>query len=281
MSNHPDLGIAQYGLISLAAFLAGGINTIAGGGSFITFPGMLAVGYDALIANATSTLSLLPASVSGALGYRSELSSSRHALSRLLPISLVGGILGAILLTHTPEEQFKALVPYLVLGATLVFMAQDRISRWNRERIARNAAEIAPDRNTDIDDADAMDRGHSSPLVWAAGMGFQLAVAIYGGYFGAGAGILMLAAYGFLGFTNIHRMNGLKNLNGLCINGVAALLFIKDGLIDWRGAGVMSVSALLGGLAGVRAARKLGQKTVRAVVILIGLSLTVALFWKR
>ncbi len=269
---HPELSLLQYGLLFLAAFLAGAVNTVAGGGTLLTFPVLLWVDYNAVVANATSTIALLPASISGAWGYRRELRESKHALARLVPLSLLGGGIGAYLLIHTPPETFKSLVPFLILGATCLFMVQEPLSRWSRKRLERNA-EVSPP----APETTALDRGSSSPLAWLGVMGFQLLVALYGGYFGAGAGILMLAAYGFLGFTNIHRMNGLKNVNGFCINGIAAAAFVVKGLIDWRTAAIMALGSLVGGLSGVKAARRMGQKNVRRLVIFVGFALTLSL----
>ena len=278
LSAHPNLSVLQFSVLFLSAFLAGAINTVAGGGTLITFPILLFVGYNPIIANATSTVALIPASISGAWGYRHELKESKHALSRLLPISLIGGALGAFLLVHTRPDTFKAIVPYLILGATCLFMVQEPISRWSKKRLERNKLSIGTTLESSIDaEVPALDRGSSSPLTWIGVMGFQMLVAVYGGYFGAGAGILMLAAYGFLGFTNIHRMNGLKNLNGIAINGIAALTFIFKGLVDWRTAAIMALGALTGGISGVKMARSMGQKNVRLLVIAVGFALTLTL----
>lgn len=281
LSAHPNLSVLQFSVLFLSAFLAGAINTVAGGGTLITFPILLFVGYNPIIANATSTVALIPASISGAWGYRHELKESKHALSRLLPISLIGGALGAFLLVHTRPDTFKAIVPYLILGATCLFMVQEPISRWSKKRLERNKLSTGTTLESSINAIDAevpaLDRGSSSPLTWIGVMGFQMLVAVYGGYFGAGAGILMLAAYGFLGFTNIHRMNGLKNLNGIAINGIAALTFIFKGLVDWRTAAIMALGALTGGISGVKMARSMGQKNVRLLVIAVGFALTLTL----
>ncbi|MBC7529197.1 MAG: sulfite exporter TauE/SafE family protein [Chthonomonadaceae bacterium] len=278
LSAHPNLSVLQFSVLFLSAFLAGAINTVAGGGTLITFPILLFVGYNPIIANATSTVALIPASISGAWGYRHELKESKHALSRLLPISLIGGALGAFLLVHTRPDTFKAIVPYLILGATCLFMVQEPISRWSKKRLERNKLSTGTTLESSIDaEVPALDRGSSSPLTWIGVMGFQMLVAVYGGYFGAGAGILMLAAYGFLGFTNIHRMNGLKNLNGIAINGIAALTFIFKGLVDWRTAAIMALGALTGGISGVKMARSMGQKNVRLLVIAVGFALTLTL----
>ena len=282
LSAHPHLSILQFSVLFLSAFLAGAINTVAGGGTLITFPILLFVGYNPIFANATSTVALIPASISGAWGYRHELKESKHALACLLPISLIGGALGAFLLVHTRPDTFKAIVPYLILGATCLFMVQEPISRWSKKCLERNRLTnnlSMPTESESASDAEmpVLDRGSSSPLTWIGVMGFQMLVAVYGGYFGAGAGILMLAAYGFLGFTNIHRMNGLKNLSGIAINGIAAITFIFKGLVDWRTAAIMALGALTGGISGVKVARSMGQKNVRLLVIAVGFALTLTL----
>ena len=197
-------------------------------------------------------------------GYRKELGKSHRAVAYLAVPSFLGGLIGAALLLKTSNETFRALVPYLILAATLLFMAQEPLSRWLRGRAERAAPEP----------------GGGAPWSaarWVLVMAFQLFVAIYGGYFGAGIGILMLAALGFLGLTNIHQMNALKNINNMCINGVAAVMFIVKGLVDWRLASLMAAGAILGGYAGAGTAQRIGQKNVRRIVVLVGFSLTISL----
>ena len=170
------------------------------------------------------------------------------------------------------------MVPYLILLATLLFIAQTPLARWRARRAAQwhdehDPASLAGRRATD-QPADRLAR-------WLAVLVFQFLVGVYGGYFGAGIGILMLAAFGYLGFTNIHHMNALKNLNAMCINGIAAAMFIGKGLVDWRLALLMAAGAILGGYAGAGTARRVGQPIVRRVVILIGLALSVWLLLRQ
>ena len=183
-------------------------------------------------------------------GYRSELTGARPWLIRLTLPSLLGGAVGALLLLRTGEERFSRIVPFLVLGATLLFMLQGPILR-------------------------ALGREHveAEPGALAGGMFFvaQFAVGVYGGYFGAGIGILMLATLEMMGQRNIHRMNGLKNWGGLCINVVAALLFIASGIVHWPVALAMGLGGLLGGYFGSRMAQRVGQVMVRRAVVGIGL----------
>jgi uncharacterized membrane protein YfcA len=233
-----------------AAFVAGVINSIAGGGTLITFPVLLWVGLDAKMANATSTVALWPGLLGGLWGYRREMQNSRRLLVRLGITSICGGAVGAWLLIQTPTPLFARLVPFLILFATLLFIAQDSISR----RLRLQTPAIDPPRRW-----------------WAGAIAFQFASAIYGGYFGAGNGILMLAALGLLGVSDIHRANGIKNYLGMCLNSVAIISFAISGLVRWPIALLMAASAIAGGYYGASVAQKLGRNFVRRAVIIIGL----------
>jgi uncharacterized membrane protein YfcA len=246
-------------VIAAAAFAAGMINSVAGGGTLVSFPALLWVGRDAVLANATSTVALWPASLAGAYGFRRELKGDGRTLLLFGAPSLVGGVLGAVLLLRTPSETFARLVPFLILFATLLLAAQEPISR----RLRRE------------------DKPHEPTRAWWAGaLIFQFLVGVYGGYFGAGIGILMLAALGLLGFTDIHRMNALKNLLAICINGVAAVYFITSGKVYWTDVLLMTFAALAGGYSGARLAYRLGRRFVRLAVIIIGLVMSVSLFFR-
>jgi uncharacterized membrane protein YfcA len=233
-------------LVVLASAVAGGVNSIAGGGTLLTFPALVGLGIPPIVANATSTVALWPAALGSMWGYRGELTGARSWVIAFTLPSLVGGLVGAWLLLRTPPERFDALVPWLVLGATLLFMAQRPISR---------AAERRPE------------IGIPSTVLF-----FQFLVAIYGGYFGAGVGILMLAALGFAGLTNIHQMNGLKNWGGLCMNAVAAVAFAFSDIVNWPVALAMAVGATLGGYGGSRMAQRVPQGAVRRAIVVIGLT---------
>lgn len=263
-------------VLFVAAMVAGAVNSVAGGGTLLTFPALLWTGQLAKIANATSTVALWPGQLSSLWGYRKELGQNRDAIIRLAIPSFLGGGLGAFLLLHTPSELFSRLVPYLILMATLLFIAQEPLARWQKNRITEKLGQGSAPADSVVSDTDEV-----KPVAWAIVMIFQFVVAIYGGYFGAGIGILMLATLGFMGFTNIHRMNGLKNINGLCINAVAATMFIMNRLVDWRIAALMAVASIIGGYSGASIARRLGQKNVRLIIIFIGLSLALSLFIKR
>ena len=240
-----------------AAFLAGAVNSIAGGGTLLTFPALISAGLPAVTANGTSTVALVPGSLSAFWGYRSEVRGERRLLLAMALPSLIGGTLGALAAHRVGDAAFAKLAPLLVLGATALFMAQEPLRRWSR-------AEGAGHR-----------RGRTQ---LGAIAGFQLLVALYGGFFGAGIGILMLAALGVLGLTDIHRMNGLKNLAAVCINGLAAITFAVAGRVEWALAGVMMVGGVAGGYSGAGLAQRLGQRTVRRLVIGIGFVISAYLF---
>jgi uncharacterized membrane protein YfcA len=250
----------QVAVIAAAAFAAGLINSIAGGGTLVSFPALLWTGRDAVLANATSTVALWPASLAGVYGFRRELKGGARTFFLFGAPSLAGGVLGAALLLRTPSETFGRLVPFLILFATLLLAAQEPISRRLRG-----------------EEGEAQE---PTRAWWAGAVVFQFLVGVYGGYFGAGIGILMLAALGLLGFTDIHRMNALKNLLAICINGVAAVYFIASGAVIWSDVLVMTFAAIAGGYSGARLAYKLGRRFVRLAVILIGLVMSVSLFIK-
>jgi uncharacterized membrane protein YfcA len=248
-------------VIVIAAIVAGAINSIAGGGTLISFPALMWVGLNPIIANATNTVALWPASFAGMVGFRRELSTIPRWLLLLTIPSVFGASLGAWLLLRTPTKTFEQIVPLLILTATVLLAGQEFISR----RLGGVA------------------RAHEHPTVgWVTFVFvFQFLVAIYGGYFGAGMGILMLAALGFIGLTDLHQMNGLKNLLAICINGVAAIYFAISGAVEWHDGIIMAIAGIAGGYFGARIARKLGRKFVRGFVVAIGLIMTVALFFKR
>jgi uncharacterized protein len=236
-------------LLFAAAFAAGAINSIAGGGTLLTFPALISVGLDPKMANATSTVALWPGLLGGLWGFRREMEENRPLLLRLGLTSVAGGAVGAALLILTPSPTFARLVPFLILFATLLFMVQEPVTRLLRLSVAP----AAPQRGW-----------------WAGAILFQFCSSIYGGYFGAGNGILMLAAMGLLGITDIHRANGLKNYLGMCLNSVAVLGFACAGLVSWHIALLMAAGAIAGGYYGATAARHVGRAVIRRVVIAIG-----------
>jgi uncharacterized protein len=242
-----------------SGFVAGAVNSVAGGGSMLTFPTLLAFGMAPITANATNTVALIPGSASAFWGYRDALAGSRALVLAMALPSLVGGVLGASLALRTGDARFTALVPWLLLGATGLFALQEPVAR--RMKLVEGAP-----------------RSRAS---WAALMLFQVAVATYGGFFGAGIGILMLAALGLMGVRELSRANGLKNLAAVCINGVAAATFVLGGRVAWTEAAVMATGAVLGGAIGAGTARRVGPRVVRRAVMTIGVALAVAMFWRR
>jgi uncharacterized protein len=263
------LPLTQLALVVLAALIGGAMNSIAGGGTLLTFPALIALGIPPINANATSTVALLPGSIGSVWGYRDVLKGSgRWALGFAIP-SILGGALGAWLLLRTPPDRFSAIVPWLVLGATTLFILQRPVMRRLRARRGHPSAlgrgHPAESRVPGSEDSLT---AHPPPLSILV---YQFLVAIYGGYFGAGVGILMLAALGFMGLTNIHRMNGLKNWSGICMNAVAAAMFAFSSLVDWPVALAMAIGAAAGGYLGSRTAQRVSQELVRGSVIAIGL----------
>lgn len=253
--------LIQGSLLFGAAFAAGMINSVAGGGTLLTFPSLYWAGYSPVIANATSTVALVPGAWSSLWGYRREVRHTPQRFLYLLVPSFIGGIIGAVLLKRTPDKTFAALVPFLILFATILFVIQGPIQR--RLKTAQSA-------------------DHPATTAWLIGAScYQLFVAAYGGYFGAGIGFLMLAALGMMGLSNIHQMNGLKNLLGSMVNAVAALYFIYAGLVEWPAAALMAAGAILGGYGAAGLARKLGQTFVRRAVIVIGIAMAISLFFKK
>jgi uncharacterized membrane protein YfcA len=231
----------------------------------VSFPVLIWIGLPSITANATSTVGIWTASLGGMWGYRRELQGLTSRSYVLIVPSVIGGILGAVLLRLTPSQLFDRLVPLLILFATFLFMLQEPVQRMIKRGGSRDGG-----------------TGHASSRPWVAGaIVFQFFVALYGGYFGAGIGILMLAALGILGYTDIHQMNGLKNLLALFINGVAALYFVAMGMVEWPWAIIMAVGAIAGGYGGAGVARRIGPKGVRRIVVIVGFSISLSLLIRR
>jgi uncharacterized membrane protein YfcA len=253
------------GVLLAASVAAGAVNSVAGGGSLITFPALVWLGRDPILANATNTVSLSPGSLAALHGFRRELAGLRSWVLWGTGPSIVGGVLGALLLLRTPSPVFAWLVPWLIFFATLLFALSGPITGAARRR----AGHTAP--------ADGVPRDpwRPGPLV------FQFLVSVYGGYFGAGIGIMMLAGLALAGFDAIHPMIALRNYYAICINGVAALYFIARGAVDWPDAAVLTVGQIVGSWGGARIARSLPPTAVRAVVIAVGVVMAVSLLFKR
>ena len=239
--------------------VAGAVNAIAGGGSLITFPLLVFLGREPILANATNTVSLSPGSVAALYGFRRELGGlGRWALWGSIP-SIVGGLAGGWLLLRTPERIFDGLVPWLIAFATVLFALSTPITRAVR-------------RHARCDDAVP-----SHPRLIELLL-YQLVVSVYGGYFGAGIGIMMLAGLGLMGFTAIHRMIALRNVWAIWINGVAALYFIIRGTVNWPDAIVLTAGQVAGSWLSAHGARRLDPRIVRAIVVAIGVMMAASFF---
>lgn len=238
-------------LLFVASFFAGALNSVLGGGSFISFPALIFAGVPPRIANATNALSLWPAGVASALGYAKDIDVPRAQIVNLAIASTIGALAGAILLLVTPESSFVQLMPFLMLGATLIFTFGKRLAV-----IARSFG-----------------AGHA-----VFGLIVQALIAVYGGYFGGGMGILMLAGFAILGMDNMHAMNGLRSILGAVINGVAMVAFVVAGAIAWEPAIIMSVGATLGGYLGAVGARRVDPKHVRVFVTILAWGMTLYFF---
>ena len=247
-------------LLFFAALIAGAINSIAGGGTLLSFPTLIFVGVPALIANATNTVALVPGSFSAFWKYRDTTGSSGTYWVWLGIPSLIGGMAGAYLAVRLGDKTFERLVPWRVLTATSLFILQDPLKKLV---LKRNTGDLTETK---------------SPVTLAGVMLFQLGVALYGGFFGAGIGILMLASLGFLGIKSIHKVNGLKNLSAVFINGAAAATFAFKHQVNWNIAILMAIGAIAGGYTGAAIAQKIPDKTVRVVIICIGIGIAAKFF---
>jgi uncharacterized protein len=231
-----------------SAVLAGGLNAISGGGSFISFPALIFVGISPISANATSTVALLPGAIASVGAYRHYLAWRERSFLMLVGISLIGGILGAIVLLKTPPSLFIRLLPYLLLTATLLFTFSSNITNWLKNQ--------------------KLSLGKSGMSI------LQGLIAIYGGFFGGGIGILMLALLSMMGMEDINKMNGIKTLLAALINGIAIVPFILAGIIAWEQAVLMAIGAVLGGYISAYYAQKLNPIYIRRFVMAIGFSMS-------
>ncbi|MDF5714105.1 MAG: sulfite exporter TauE/SafE family protein [Rhizonema sp. NSF051] len=251
----PSLTLIHTLLLFGTAFIAGGLNAVAGGGSFITFPTLIFTGVPPIAANATNNTALWVAALASAGAYRKDLGIPQRELLLLSATSLVGGLLGSLALLYTSPNVFQKLIPYLLLLATLVFTFGEPFKAWFGRQ--KSSPESPPLFN----------------LMLAQG-----AIAIYGGFFGAGLGILMLATLSFLGIKNIHAMNAFKTFLGSCINGIAIVPFVFAGVIAWPQAILMAVGSSLGGYLSAHYARRLEARIIRRVVMVVAFSMTLYFF---
>lgn len=236
------------GLILCAGFAAGFVNAVAGGGTLLSFPALLYGGRSAVRANATSTVALWPGTVASVWAYRRRISVQRDQALVLAVPSALGGLIGSMLLIYTPEKAFRVIVPYLILLASVLLMVQGPVSRWVAGRSAGGPR-------------------RTSAALWVV----QLLISVYGGYFGAGIGILMLAAMAVFMPEDLQSANALKVLLGLLINAMAMLYFLLIGAVDLEAAGIMAGASVLGGHSGAHAAQRISPRLLRSIVVGFGL----------
>lgn len=241
-------------LLLTAAFVAGALNSVAGGGSFLTLPALVFVGVPPVVANATGTVALLPGYAAGAWGFREDTQAPPGlSMARLVVLSLVGGALGAGLLLVTSNDTFSIVVPWLLLVATVLFALGPKLREWTAG-------------------------GKPSTAKATAGV---LVVAAYGGYFNGGLGILLLALFGLLGQTQLNAMNGLKNLVSALLTAIAVAVYAAGGVVNWRYALLMMVAATAGGYIGARVARRIPALWLRWGIVATGLVMTGIFFWRQ
>lgn len=239
--------------VLLAGLAAGTVNAIVGAGTLITFPVLLAVGYPAVLANVSNTLGLVPGALSGAIGYRRELAGQRRRALVLSPLSITGGFTGAVLLLALPNSVFDGVVPLLILTGCVLIAIQPKVSSWlaarqpGRERIG--------------------------PALMAG----VFATGVYGGYFGAAQGVILIALLGIFLPDDLQRLNGLKNLLGVLVNGVAAIVFLFTTEIAWEVVGLIASGSIVGGQAGAYLGRRMSGKVLRAVIVVVGVLVAVRL----
>lgn len=253
--------LAHTSLLLAAAFVAGALNAVAGGGSFLTLPALVLTGVPTVSANATGTVALLPGYMASAWGFKNDMQAPPGlSMKSVVLLALVGGATGAALLLFTPDATFRKIVPWLLLAATAMFAFGPQLRQWAAKAVG-GQHERAPSR------AKA-----------ALGM---LAVAVYGGYFNGGLGILLLALLGLLGQTNLHAMNGLKNLVSALLTAIAVAIYATGGMVQWQQALVMMVAATLGGYLGARVARKISPQWLRGGIVLTGVVMAGLFFWRQ
>lgn len=250
--------LGHLALLLAAAFTAGALNAVAGGGSFLTLPALVFTGVPPVIANATGTVALLPGYMAGAWGFKDDMQSPPGlSMKQVVALSLIGGSAGAAMLLFTPDATFRKVVPWLLLAATAMFAFGPQLRAW---AAGKNSAHATP-----------------SMAKAAAGM---LIVAIYGGYFNGGLGILLLALFGLLGQTSLNAMNGMKNLVSALLTAIAVVIYAVGGIVEWKLALVMMAAATLGGYLGARVARKIAPHVLRWGIVATGLVMAGLFFAK-
>jgi uncharacterized protein len=254
------MNLAHLSLLVVTSLVAGVINAVAGGGSFFTFPALIFAGLPSICANATSTMALWPGTMASVAAYRDDIRRERRLLPWLLAMSVAGGLVGATILVRTPQSTFDWVLPWLLLAGTIAFTFGGRVAAWLRRR----------------------GRRHGEPARIGPGVcALQLMIAVYAGYFGGGASMLMLALLSLAGMQEIHPMNGIKTLLSGTQNLIALLVFIHRGIIFWPQALLMMGGAIAGGYGGAWLARRTDPKVVRGIVIVVGLAMTAYFFHRR
>lgn len=244
----------DYVLVLIAAFGAGVLNTIAGGGTFLTFPALVFIGVPPVIANATSAVAVFPGYAGGAFGFRDELARfDRKLMIRLSVITLTGGMIGGLLLLFSSDDAFSLVVPFLLLAATLAFLFGDQIRNW----AVRKDRAVTPYGTVGL-----------------------LLVSVYGGYFNGGLGIVLLALFALWGMSNIHEMNGLKTGLSFVLSAISVTVFAIGGLVTWQYAIGMMIASTVGGYCGAPLARVLPKSAVRAIIALVGFGMSAVFFWR-
>jgi uncharacterized membrane protein YfcA len=233
-------------LITLAGMAAGMINTVVGSGSLITFPTLIALGYPPVLANVSNNIGLVPGSISGTIGYRRELRGQRDRLVRLVPLSIIGGLTGSILLLWLPSTVFTKVVVVLIMIALTLVVVQPRLSRW------------------------LASRGHAGTHVTAPLMVLVGVTGIYGGYFGAAQGIILIALLSIFLADDLQRLNGAKNVLAMTVNLVASVTFIIAAEVNWAVVLCIAIGSVIGGQLGARVGRKLDPRALRAVIVIVG-----------
>jgi uncharacterized membrane protein YfcA len=253
------LGPASHiALLLAAAFVAGALNAVAGGGSFLTLPALVFTGVPPVVANATGTVALLPGYAAGAWGFKDDMAPPPGlSMRQVVALSLLGGSAGAALLLFTPDATFRKVVPWLLLAATALFAFGPQLRAW---AAGKNAT-------------------HAAPSAGKAALG-MLAVAIYGGYFNGGLGILLLALFGLLGQTQLNAMNGMKNVVSALLTAIAVAIYAVGGIVEWPQALLMMVAATAGGYGGARVARRIPAPVLRWGIVATGLVMAGLFFAK-
>ncbi|MFE0172099.1 sulfite exporter TauE/SafE family protein [Streptomyces sp. NPDC059002] len=240
--------------VAAAGVAAGGLNAVVGSGTLITFPTLLAFGFPPVLANVSNNLGLVPGTLSAAYGYRREMKGQSRRLVRFGTASLIGGLIGALLLLELPADAFQAVVPVLILTACVLVLLQPRLNRRLKER-------------------ESPAKEHGGVLLWCG----VLATGVYGGYFGAAQGVLLMGLFGASLLDDLQRLNAVKNVLASIVNGVAAVLFIVVADVDWTAAGLIAAGSTVGGLVGARYGRRLPPTVMRGFIVVVGVTASVVM----